>query len=449
MRRRLLLLSLLVVLLITACDTTNQQPAVADSNDLLKEVRQLIKRHSIYNVSDKQLTTGALKGMVEAQHDPYSSFFTAEESILQRSRLAKERVGIGFHIMQQGERFIIAEVVPGTSAAEENLQPGDELVAVNQVAVKGLSVEQLVHQLSGKEGTTVTLKVLSKVDQQLHDIQLERRKLPQHTLTASTLESKDQSYGYISLSVFGEGTAEEWQQALQLFEKKGIEGLIIDVRGNPGGYLGSVVPILEDLLGPGIPLLWMENAKGELEWMKSEREAVYTGPVVVLQDSHSASASEVMLAALLESERAISVGRTTFGKGTVQETFTFKNESSLKLSTKKWLTPRKKWIQGTGVAPIIETKQPALSDLKQVPVTETEWQNFYKILALVGFSSDSSQGSNTNPILSFQHHMNLPQTGQVDSAFVIHLRERYKSWLKQEDNDEAIQLALDYFSHSQ
>lgn len=444
LKRFLLVISSLILL--AACDLTNDQPAVRDSPTLLQDVRELIKRHSLYDVSDKELTIGAAKGMVEAQKDPYSHYFSAEETIIQQSRLAKERIGIGIQLFQQGDRYTITDVVAGTSAAEEGIQAGDELLAIDSKSLKGVPLEGIIQLLAGREGTTVRLTLLSKQNQEQREVVVERRKLPQQTIQASTFEKNNKLIGYIQITVFGEGTAKEWEEQLSLFLEKKLDGLIIDVRGNPGGYLGSVVPILEDVTTQSTPLLWMENAKGELEWIKSEQPATYTGPLVVLHDTQSASASEVLVAALVETDRALSIGRKTYGKGTVQETFEFENKSSLKLTTKKWLTPHKHWIHGKGIIPTIEIKQPSLSEIQQIPATTQEWQTVYTVLELMGYTKTTTS---SNPVLIFQNEKGLSPTGQVDSEFINEVRVSYKKWLQKENNDEAIRLALDYFSQSQ
>lgn len=442
--RSLLSLLLVISLFLTACDPTNQQPATKDHPTLLEQVRKLVKTHSIYDVSDKELTVGALKGMVQAQNDPYSQYFTKEEAVLQKSRLAKERIGLGIHIIHQGKRFMIAEVVAGTSAAQANLQVGDTILAVDGQSVSALSAEQLVEQLTGAEGSKISLKILKATDQQIVDVELERKAIPQVTVESEVIKKEEENFGYIAIRVFGEDTANEWKKHLKLLQTKQIQGLIVDVRGNPGGYLGSVVPIIEDVVPKQTPIVWMENASGELEWIESEANPSYTDPLIILQDSHSASASEVLLAALLDTSRAISIGKTSFGKGTVQETFDFNNGSSLKLSTKKWLTPQKKWIHGTGISPTIETKQPMVSEISQVPETEEDWQLLFEVLHTLGYEQPVAER-----IQAFQKANHLSETGQVDASLLMLVRDAYESYTKNPENDEAVRLALDYFSHSQ
>lgn len=435
----------LVVLLLSACNAAEQQPATKDTPELLEEVRQIVKRTSIYDVSDKDLTIGALKGMVEAQKDPYSHFFSKEEAILQKHRLAKERVGLGMKISQQGNRFVITELVPGSSAADQ-LAVGDEILAVDGQSVTQVSTEQLIKLLSGKEGSDVSLKVFSKQQQVIREVHVRRMKIPQTTLSHQMVTDQENKYLYIRISVFGESTTEEWQALWSELVLSDIQGIILDVRDNPGGYLGSVVPIAETFVPQETPLLWMENAKGELHVIQAQNEQPIAAPVVVLQNKFSASASEVLLAALLETDRAISIGTTSFGKGTVQETFDFENGSSLKLSTNKWLTPRKTWIHGKGIEPTIEIRYPEPEEL-HLPENEEQWLQLKQ--AFSKLSSQEVTDKNLNQtILAFQRKYQLPMNGSLDALTLLELKIRYREWLSQPEHDEAIQLAVDYFQHN-
>lgn len=414
---------LFLVVLLSACNLAEQQPASKDSPELLEEVRHIVKRTSIYDVSDKELTIGAVKGMVEAQKDPYSHFFSKEETILQKHRLAKERVGLGMKIAHQGNRFIMTELVPGTSAADQ-LSVGDEILAVNGQSVTQISTEELFQLLSGKEGTDVALKVFSKQQQVIREVHVRRMKIPQTTISHKLINDQNKQYLYVRISVFGESTAEEWQALWKEIQSSDLQGIIVDVRDNPGGYLGSVVPIAETFTPPETPLLWMENAKGELHVIQAQNEHPLTDPVVVLQNKFSASASEVLLASLLETDRAISIGTKSFGKGTVQETFDFENGSSLKVSTNKWLTPRKTWIHGKGIEPTIEIRYPEPEEL-QLPENDEQWvkirEAFFKLSAKPVIVENLNQ-----TILAFQRKYQLPMNGSLDASTLLELKVRYR-----------------------
>lgn len=385
--------------------------------------------------------------MVQVQNDPHSHYYSREESVLQQHRLAKERIGIGIEVMKQTNRFVIVDVVPGTTAAD-HLQGGDEILQVNQQDVGHLEISEFVKLLSGKEGTAVHLKIFRKSSQTVKEIELNRVVIPQTTVVFDTMEHRDERFGYIKLRLFGEGTADEWSSALTALQKQSVSGLVIDLRGNPGGYLGSVVPILSSLTRQGEPLIWLENSKGELEKIITEDEEMIDLPVVLLQDQNSASASEVMLAALLESNRAISIGETSFGKGTVQETFEFGDKSSLKLTTKKWLTPKKNWVHGKGIEPTIQVTLPSPDEILTFPQTEEEWQTIRTALQKLGYTAQHETSDIAPAILRFQQTYQTAPNGLIDQQFLSELHLQYKQWLKQKENDEALRLALDYFQQS-
>ena len=184
------------------------------------------------------------------------------------------------------------------------------------------------------------------------ELHMKRDTIAMHTVSSEVYEVDDYSLGIVTISLFGEKTGEEWEKQTKALVERGIDGLVIDVRGNPGGYLFSVSSIIGTLLQNGSTFAYMQDAKGVLEMLNTEnKDNPYLNklPVVLLQNGGSASASEVLAGALKDNKRAMIVGETSFGKGTVQETHPLQMEESLKISTHKWLTPKQEWIHHKGI----------------------------------------------------------------------------------------------------
>ena len=243
----------------------------------------------------------------------------------------------------------------------------------------------VLNLIQGKEGEKVKL-VLYRPSLDRHiKVNIERKKLKNETVHAETITIEDTKIGYMTITMFGENTATEWQKALNNMLDEDVEGLIVDLRDNPGGYLHSVAQILSTL-GPNEKIFaYMQNHDGAIEALKTAAKSeevkkdkkdkkdkegkegeegeekvekvLNSLPITVLQNEGSASASEVFSGAMKDWKRGTIIGMKSFGKGTVQQTWDLQNGGELKLSTNKWLTPSQQWIHGIGIETDIEVKQ--------------------------------------------------------------------------------------------
>lgn len=431
---------------------------------ILDEMYQIIEDEAVYRVPKPTLIEGALRGMVDMIEDPYSTYFTSEEAAIHRESLASERVGIGAEITRSNGKYLIVSPVKSSPAEKAGLQPYDEIIKIDDTPVQQASLDEVIAKIRGKEGTVVTLTIYRPSINKHLEISVMRALIPMETVAHAVIEQNDQTIGYISITTFGEETAEEWQQATKKLVAKQIDGLVIDVRGNPGGYLYSVSQLASSLLEKETVFSYMEDVDGTLTPLITEQtddlpfeEQLKTVPIVLLQDQGSASASEVLSGALKDHKRAVIIGDKSFGKGTVQESYELSNGGELKLSTHKWLTPKKEWIHGKGVLPDIEAAQPKLfqSHLKVLAETYKKGE-FHEDIAYaqtllkeLGYKTTREDGyfdgSTSKALLAFQKKKNLKKVNQMNPEFFRALKEEVERYRSKVENDLQLQMALDYF----
>lgn len=268
------------------------------------------------------------------------------------------------------------------------------------------------------------------------------------------------------MSTFGEETAEEWKVATDSALNAGSEALIVDVRGNPGGYLYSVSQIVSSLVQEDAVFAYMEDANGALTPLLSEdseelvfHEKLKGIPVVLLQDKGSASASEVLSGALKDLKRSMIMGTDSFGKGTVQDSFDLSNGGEMKLSTHKWLTPKEQWIHGKGIEPHLVVEQNPLFGEHIRLVTEKYEAGDYhddiayaqRLLKGLGYKIKRDDGyfddATEKAIVEFRQKLKLENNDVMDRAFFIALKEEVETFQMKKKNDQQLQMALDYLLH--
>ena len=286
----LLLVILLGVLYVSLGKTVGKEQSsgsgsVSDSK-VIDEAFQIIKKQAVFSKSDKLIVEGAIEGMAEALEDPHSTYLTEEEAIAQESSLAEERVGIGAEIMSSTGKFIVVAPIKDSPAFKAGLKPLDEIVRVNGEKLDGKSMRDLVQLLSGEEGTNVKLTVFRSSEDRHVELHMKRALIAQHTVTSEVYTLDDFSVGIVTISLFGEKTAEEWEKQTKSLMDRGIDGLLVDVQGNPGGYLFSVSSIVGTLLENGSTFAYMQDSKGVLEMLKTEQKNPYLNkiPTVLLQN---------------------------------------------------------------------------------------------------------------------------------------------------------------------
>lgn len=454
---------LAAVLAVSGCGKKQADGQAASSHPVLDEVYETIQERAVYPVAKEALIEGALRGMTDTIGDPYSTYLTEEEAQSHRESLAGSRVGIGAEVTRTNGKYIIVTPVKGGPAEKAGLQPYDEIVRVNGERIGTETLREVINLIRGKKGTEVRLTIFRPDAEKHMEYTIMRDEISVQSVEQQLLEERDAKLGYIALTMFGEETAKEWQKATSALIKQGAEAIIIDVRGNPGGYLTAVSEIAGSLLEEGRAFVVMQDAKGNLTPLTADKpeklqfnSQLKQIPIAVLQDAGSASASEVLSAAIQDLKRGMIIGTTSFGKGTVQETMELSNGGELKLSTNKWLTPKEKWIHGKGVAADIEVNQSILFTEHLQLAAETSAEGHFndqvayaqRMLKAFNYKPGRTDGyfdkKTAAAVKKFRIDNEVKAGEKMDREFFIALKTAAESYRAEKDNDKQLRMAVDY-----
>ncbi|SFU91137.1 S41 family peptidase [Alicyclobacillus macrosporangiidus] len=300
------------------------------------------------SLTDQTLLDGAVQGMANATGDPFTAYFPPADAKSFQNMLQGAYVGIGASVEKSGKDTVIVSVQHGSPAEQGGLRAHDVIVKVNGQDVTGWALDKVSQAILGPEGTQVTLTLRRPSENnRTWDVKLTRRKVSQQTVFTQMMAD---NVGYLGVVVVSEHTSTEVAQALADLRKQGARSIIVDLRGNPGGYLDQAVDIASDFIAKGKVVVKTEDRQGHQQVLTSKGPGLDL-PVVVLMDQNTASAAEILAAALHDDNGAPLVGTRSFGKGTVQDTQSFPDGSALKYTVGKWLTPDGAWIHGKGLQP--------------------------------------------------------------------------------------------------
>ena len=319
----------------------------------LFSVMRLIETRYVDSVDETKLINGAISGMVQSLGDPHSIYM--DEKVFQqlKEHTEGEFGGIGVTMGFKGGGVHVISVLEGTPGEAAGLQAGDEILAVDGTPVSEFQPEEVALHIRGEIGTDVTLKIHRKGTED-KDITIARARI--HLETAKGKMIEDTQMGYIRISSFSDNTAKEFGEALDDLKAQGMQGLIIDLRQNAGGLITSCVDIAGRVVPKG-PIVSVVERDGSKKEYDSALETPF-GPIVVLIDGGSASASEILAGALQDTGAATLVGTKSYGKGSVQMVIPLLHDDGLKLTIAKYLTPRGRSIDGTGIDPDVEVDLP-------------------------------------------------------------------------------------------
>ena len=317
--------------------------------DALYEAYDAIMKDYYKDVDSDKLVNGAINGMMQSLEDQHTMFFNEEQKDDFDTELSGQYYGIGAQIQWVEENKVqIIKIFDGAPAEKAGFKVGDIFVSIDGKSTDGLDANGVANIL--RSDKVSTSKVIVNRDGEEIEIEVTKANVTLFSVSSEILEANDKKVGYISVSLFGQKTYDQFQDALNKLEKRKIDSLIIDLRGNSGGYLTTVTDMLELFSKKGQVLYKIESSNGIREY-KSTKNNEKNYKIIVLIDQSSASASEIMSAALKENLNATLVGKTTFGKGTVQVTKNLKNGTMIKYTIEKWLTPNGNNIDGEGVKP--------------------------------------------------------------------------------------------------
>ncbi len=327
---------------------------------LLAEVLELVRNDYVDDVSDQTLIEAAIRGLV-SDLDPHSTFLSAEELDEIRISTAGEYSGVGIEVALENGAVSVVTPIEGGPAALAGVLAGDRIVAVDEVPVSVDNLDDTIDRMRGKPGSTVKITIARAEMPDPLQFTLARANVQVHSVRQALLEP---GYGYVRISHFSESTTPDLQKALaQLKQQSGsdLRGLVLDLRDNPGGLLEAAIGVSDVFLEEGV----IVTANGRAADARFEMDAqpgddLNGAPVIVLVNSGSASASEIVAGALKDHRRATIVGQQTYGKGSVQTVMPLSDGHAIKLTTSRYYTPSGISIHKVGITPdvVIEAKQP-------------------------------------------------------------------------------------------
>ncbi|MCL6551626.1 MAG: S41 family peptidase [Firmicutes bacterium] len=314
-------------------------------------VHRLEQAQGVLRVRPLAVVHAALTAMVAALRDPNSAFYPPDAftQFVRRTR-GEEFVGVGIVLEDRAGQAVITEVLENSPAGEAGLRAGDVIIAVDGASVAGLSLEQVSQLIRGAEGTQVVLTVRRGAEEPALVFTVTRRRIQQRIVSFRLLPS---GVGYLRLAQFTQTASDQVATALRTLLQEGARGIVLDLRGNPGGLLDVSVNVASHFLDRGV-VVTLDSGRGQqTPYLVRPREPKYGGPLVVLVDRGSASASEVVAGALQDAGVKL-VGTRTYGKATVQAVYRFRDGSGLRLTISRYLTPSGRDIEGQGLVPDVE-----------------------------------------------------------------------------------------------
>ncbi|WP_449621923.1 S41 family peptidase [Robertmurraya sp. Marseille-Q9965] len=438
----------------------NEEPVERDLPSLAKveKAYDLILNGYVEEVEEEKLVEGAIQGMLSTLDDPYSVYMNKETAKQFNETLESSFEGIGAEVGLVDGKIVIVAPFKNSPAEKAGLKPNDRILSVDGESVIGLDLYEATLKIRGEKGSKVKLEIERQGLKDPLIVEVKRDEIPQITVYSEIKKQNGKEIGYMEITSFSEETAKEFTEQLTDLEKKGIEGLVIDVRGNPGGFLTSVEDILKEFVSKEKPFVQIEKRNGEkLRYFSSlEKDKPY--PVAVLIDKGSASASEILAGALKEAEGYTLVGEKTFGKGTVQQPVPMGDGSNIKLTIFKWLTPDGNWIHQKGIEPDLEVKQPAIFETHPLQIEQSltkdtnndQVKNAQQMLEGLGFTPGRQDGyfddATETAVKAFQNHRGLTVSGRIDQKTATELETAIMEEMKKEQNDLQLQTALRYIA---
>lgn len=311
------------------------------------EVMQLINRYYFDKVDVDELNDQAIQAILQ-NLDPHSSYITKKNSKQYDEMLFGEFDGIGIQFNVLNDTVLVVSVIPEGPSHKVGLMPGDKIIAVDNKTIAGVQIknEDVIKKLRGKKGTMVKVSILRSGMKERMDFNIKRDKIPLESVNVSYMI--DQEIGYILIDNFSTTTGDEFIQALKQLKEQNMQKLIVDLRGNPGGFLGAAIDICDQFLPKGKLIVYTQGLHVGKEEYKASNRGLFQDDnqsLAILIDEWSASASEIVAGAVQDHDRGIVIGRRSFGKGLVQRQFYLKDSSEVMLTVARYFTPSGRCIQ--------------------------------------------------------------------------------------------------------
>ncbi|MBM7869865.1 carboxyl-terminal processing protease [Clostridium pascui] len=348
----------IIASLVILISSFNYSYVNAAEGSVLSEAKNIIQSYYLNDVSNEVLNSGSVQDMVKKLNDPYSSYFTKEEYESFTSSIDNKFTGIGIQVLTDEEGIKITSVFNTSPAEEAGLKAGDIIIKADNVTLKGLSSEQAISYIKGEEGTSVHLVI--QRDTGILEADVIRKQISLPTVEGEVLNNH---IGYIEINSFGENTPDEFRQNLEKLEEANVESYVVDLRYNSGGYVEAAREIGGYFIGDNSLMVIKNRTGASVSFKAYKHDRIIEKPVIFLINQYSASASELLSAAVKDYKKAIFIGKTTYGKGVAQGVFPLSNGSFLKLTTYEFLSPYKNTINHVGVSPDFQVDDNSIDSL--------------------------------------------------------------------------------------
>ncbi|SHF39517.1 S41 family peptidase [Caloramator proteoclasticus] len=313
----------------------------------MMSIKSILEQRYVDKIDENKLVEGAVKGMVDGIGDPYTVFMNKKEFEDLLTHTQGSYAGVGLYVGNKDGKIVVVAPIEDTPAYKAGILSGDIIIKVNDQDVSGNELDKATSMMKGPEGTKVKLTIYREGKGTIN-FELTRAKIIIKSVKSDVIEN---NIGYIRITTFDENTSEAFNNALDKLLNQGIKGLIIDLRGNPGGLLDQCTKIADRILGEGTIVYTIDNQGKREEW-KSDSNKLNV-PLVLLVDGGSASASEILTGAVRDFKAGVIIGTRTFGKGLVQDIIPLPNKEGLKVTIARYYTPSGECIQGKGIEPHI------------------------------------------------------------------------------------------------
>ncbi len=321
------------------------------SKDLNKfvDAYQTVLKNYPDKLDTSKLVESAIEGMMSSIGDKYTTYNDVDGATTFNETVSGTYEGIGCLVTTNENGIQIIEVFDDSPASKAGLKEKDIIKKIDGQDFSDKTSSDMANYI--KELDKKEVKITIQRDSEEKEVKLKRQKLEVPTVTTKVYEKNNKKIGYIDISIFSSVTDKQFKEKLKELEKKDIDGLIIDVRDNNGGYLNVVTNIASSLLKKGDIIYKLEKSTKKVETKKDTTKEKRTYPIAILVNASSASASEILASAIKESYKGFVVGTNTYGKGTVQQTMNLEDGSMIKYTIENWLTPNGNWINEVGVTP--------------------------------------------------------------------------------------------------
>lgn len=374
-----------VLLVITTAFVTRMitvRQVLSSNEDFGKVIvlEKYLRENYLYNkdIKDENLEAGLLKGLVAGLGDPYSQYLTAEEMAKLSETTTGKFQGIGVIISPDEDGTVtVISPIKGSPADRAGVESGDKILKINGKDFSAEKINEASKEMRGEKGTSVKILLLKKKNLKTEEVEIKREEIK----IDSILKNKIGDLGYIGITMFDEETGKDFVKALNELTSEGVKGIILDMRGNPGGVVDVAVEIGDAIL-PKTSFVTLKDNKGEVVQDYKLDDKYNDIKMVVLVNEGSASASEILAGAIRDLDRAKIIGKKTYGKGVVQNVMSLPGGDGLKLTTSEYFTPSGKSINKKGIVPDIEVDLP--DDVEGIGIdykdTDTQLQKAIEVI---------------------------------------------------------------------